>query len=765
MPPKPPPNSRKAKLYNSRTIRSETVDPSFNDGVLTIPQFLSSREYEIKAFEHSQLNTKYASSNRVFQSLPRTLRRRTASHNVKRVPKRMRKKALREMQSTVNGVPPKKKQPRGRERYRLKQRKKLLILASKIKKLKGAAAVNAGKSIPARLKELNVQLSDLQKRKLKPLNNVVGAFDQSLEGKLAPKPQGNVKYGKRQTTYTWQPTHVWHAKRFHMSKKWGFQIPFSPNQKCFRATSRASKQGTILFDTSYYSELTVDCVDSKRLESLLLEVTKYNSPTPEWLSRGKKAYTGWIYGAEKKVSPGQVLVHGNTVLVRTHPSVYGEFFQHLLTFAKTLKVTVTDCRYAIGSLQLIGPTALQTLGKIIHHKGAKTSTSLSWLLYSNTNDAALIPEGATFAFYIEDPRCWKRPVSPPLPPKDYRDILLMISQNQLYIDDDAISGLFTSQGRTGSYKDMYSIKQIGQQFGQLDPFAQNIKSSSEIPLVITKGANQTWIVLAPWFWIQPLWSKLVQIPGVKTGGTRQEHQVNFEQGRPSFPHDYPFLPEGYKHNDALQEASDLKRSKLPPSKKKPIPMEHGLELAGGDWWFLRKWTFTYPLIEKDVVRTHPFGEFTDDRYRRILDENDALTVVHAVREEWKKTGKPMNMNELPITLFRRNDPTHKSIADGTFKPDVSKFPSLPVVQRSLQLTGKGIIRDSARIYEIPEGSKKQPELRNLIGFVTTGTFNLSGGVPTGLGLVNARFKDNKRVMVRNVGCTNFYYARIDSLKD
>lgn len=763
MPPKTPVNARKAKLYNSRTIRTETVDPSFNDGILSIPEFLSSREYEIKAFEHSQLNTKYASSNRVFQSLPRTLRRRTASHNVKRVPKRMRNKALREMQSTINGVPPKEKQPRGRERYRLKQQKRLLLVASKIKKLRGIAAANTGKTIPQRLKELNVKLTDLQQKKLKPLNNIVGAVDNCSTGTLAPKPLGNVKYGSRQKTYTWQPTHIWHAKRFHMMKKWGFQIPFSPNQKCFRSTSRAAKQGTVLFDTSYYGEMVIDCIDITGLEAVLLEVTKYNSPVPHWLSKGEKAYSGWVFAANQKICPGMVIVHDKLLLLRVHPSVYEQVFNHLVNFTKPIKASVTDCRYAIGSLQLTGPTALQILSKTIHLKGAKDTTSLNWLLFSNSNDSALIPEGTTFAFYVEDPRCWKRPITPPQPPRNNRDLLLVIALKQLFIDIDAITGLLQSQRRTDSYKDMFSIKQIGREFDRADPFSQRIHNSSEIPLLITKGANQTWVVLAPWFWIQPLWSKLVQIPGVKTGGLCQEHQINFEQGRPTFPHDFPLLPEGYKHNEALQEASSIKRSKMPPSKRKPIPMEQGLELAGGDWYFLRKWTFTYPLIEKDFIRKHPFGEFTDARFRKILDRNDVITVIEAVREKWKISGKPIKMSELPITWYKKNDPTHRAIVEGTFKPDVSKFPSLPVVQRKVTLTGKGIIRDSARIYEIPEGKVKDPQLEELIGFITTGTFNLSEGNPTGIGFVSAKLKDTKRVLVRNVGCTNSYTARIEAI--
>lgn len=91
---------KRAKLFNTRTIRTEIADPSYKDGILSVPDFINARKFEIKSFEMSQLKTRSSASNRVFQNLPRVMRRRTASHNVKRVPKRLRKRALREMQDT-----------------------------------------------------------------------------------------------------------------------------------------------------------------------------------------------------------------------------------------------------------------------------------------------------------------------------------------------------------------------------------------------------------------------------------------------------------------------------------------------------------------------------------------------------------------------------------------------------------------------------------------------------------------------------------------
>ncbi|VDO78888.1 unnamed protein product [Schistosoma margrebowiei] len=33
----------------------------------------------------------------------------------------------------------------------------------------------------------------------------------------------------------WLPTHIWHAKRFHMITKWGWRLPYAPTNKIFKA--------------------------------------------------------------------------------------------------------------------------------------------------------------------------------------------------------------------------------------------------------------------------------------------------------------------------------------------------------------------------------------------------------------------------------------------------------------------------------------------------------------------------------------------------
>jgi len=66
-------------------------------------------------------NDRSVLNQRAFQDVPRTLRRRSASHNVKRVPKPLRAKAKWEM--VVNKTKPVHSKVRGRKRLRMEKRR------------------------------------------------------------------------------------------------------------------------------------------------------------------------------------------------------------------------------------------------------------------------------------------------------------------------------------------------------------------------------------------------------------------------------------------------------------------------------------------------------------------------------------------------------------------------------------------------------------------------------------------------------------------
>ena len=89
---------KRVKHVDARSVLAQTSDKALSkNGDLDVPSFVKAREFEIKAMEASMAISKKSLASRAFQELPKDLRRRTASHNVKRVPKRVRARAQREV--------------------------------------------------------------------------------------------------------------------------------------------------------------------------------------------------------------------------------------------------------------------------------------------------------------------------------------------------------------------------------------------------------------------------------------------------------------------------------------------------------------------------------------------------------------------------------------------------------------------------------------------------------------------------------------------
>ena len=90
--------AKRVKKSTARTILTQTSDKALNqNGDLDVSAFVKAREHEIKAMEAAMESSKKALSTRAFQQVPRHLRRRTASHNVRKVPKRLRARAAKEV--------------------------------------------------------------------------------------------------------------------------------------------------------------------------------------------------------------------------------------------------------------------------------------------------------------------------------------------------------------------------------------------------------------------------------------------------------------------------------------------------------------------------------------------------------------------------------------------------------------------------------------------------------------------------------------------
>lgn len=63
--------------------------------------FAKARTAEVMLLKQEIANGEYRGTRRVFQTLPRSMRRRAASYNIRRLPVRLREKALAEVSSPL----------------------------------------------------------------------------------------------------------------------------------------------------------------------------------------------------------------------------------------------------------------------------------------------------------------------------------------------------------------------------------------------------------------------------------------------------------------------------------------------------------------------------------------------------------------------------------------------------------------------------------------------------------------------------------------
>ena len=93
---------RRVAPPNSRVIAAQTSGKAFGNGQVDVDSFVRGREFEIRALEDGMRRSRNSLSTRAFQHVPRDLRRRTASHNPKRLPKRLRPRAKKEVSCRSN---------------------------------------------------------------------------------------------------------------------------------------------------------------------------------------------------------------------------------------------------------------------------------------------------------------------------------------------------------------------------------------------------------------------------------------------------------------------------------------------------------------------------------------------------------------------------------------------------------------------------------------------------------------------------------------
>ncbi|KAM7209615.1 Ribonucleases P/MRP protein subunit POP1 domain containing protein [Naviculisporaceae sp. PSN 640] len=723
---------KRVKIQDARFIRTQPAEAALEDGKLDLQKFLNAREFEIKALESSMQKCKAANSTRSFQQVPRAMRRRTASHNVKRVPKRLRERAKREqIEDNTPTVDAKKRRPRTtRARIRAENAKRLHILANKKRKRQqekalGDSETAAGAEGSKKGPELTIQT-----RQARP---------KIRRNALNAPPKQKSKFRKRQINKTWLPTHLWHAKRATMTEPskplWKFAIPLTSTEKCYRPTHRASGQkGAVAWDMSYMSTIglygTAEGVERVLRALGLTQEGLWGNRGQKWRS-GTRTWSG-ILSKQRKGSPQDigpatiiwnpeapredVVMEGSDtpakpqkqLLIRTHPACFLELFDELVKLVKmqTPQPHVEDLRYEIGSIELTGPGSTESLIGILQPYYDKQDTECHARVFKSlfgvVNPSSL-PKNALLAFSIKDPRL-------DYPPKRVncssgsKETSLVETLTKWPVEEGLKpSGLFNRDVRFKASL-LPTQKSINRRKGSGIP-GQSVQVTSAdppIPIILftsklatASHAQGTWTLLAPWKCILPLWYSLMHYPlttggNPRLGGLDEVRQVAFEQGAPWFPGDFPGTEAGYNWEVAERIKRKREWDKRPKSKK--VAWE-SLDLGAG-----RKGELGDGLA-------------CDFEFLFGIPKSTPESVGEAQGSTSGSSSGPRHATSpLPGEIRQISKSRFNSLLAS---PDLERPPAHSIIKIRLSLVTRGVANTCARIYRLPSrnlGTSSQTEV-------------------------------------------------------
>lgn len=682
---------KRARFVDARKIDTQPQDAALKDGELDLQAFLNARAFEIEALESSMQKSNAVKAKRAFQLVPREMRRRTASHNAKRVPKRLRFQAKREMALDNTPNVSQKRSPRTlKARLRAETARRLGFLIKRKK---------AQRMREAKEKEGSMDVSQ-------PVPIVTRAPRSKIRrNELNNPPIIKSKFKKRQRNKTWLPTHIWHAKRATMTEpsksKWGFALPLTPTQKSYRPTHRAIFQdGAVAWDMSYMSTIGV-YGGEKAIVAIIREICLFGDE--EWERKGQFYTKGcqptfsWIHRDQDKgkaIAPVVIIFNPlsplsrpgsrrpragferrREVFIRVHPSAFRETWDLLKGFTKTRSgLYIEDLRYEIGSIEIMGSKATEALRATLHPFWTlKRDREPDVDVYRDI-DYALGPENhpglPMFGFQIIDPRlrCPQKKLEDKLAPEG----IIERNRNMLAwtrTDPGVPYALFEREARQQALDHIPKQKAINRRRKDTLPgkYPELTPSDPPIPVILFLQRDPSrWVLMAPFRIIEHIWPCLMRCPlscggNVRLGGLHEQQQAAFEQGIGWFPADFPSTTAGCIWEMEERARNVFLWSRRPKSKRVEwksvnLGLDRKGELGNGmacDWEFL--FNISLPGITTKDPAKKTVAEGTDSNQGA---SKFPTMLSRCTKVEWEnflkdfRLGKEINMSPYAVYNVR-----------------------------------------------------------------------------------------------------------------
>ena len=274
-------------------------------------------------------------------------------------------------------------------------------------------------------------------------------------------------------------------------------------------------------------------------------------------------------------------------------------------------VMVEDLRFEMGSIDVTGPASTEALLSALwpvmppqdDSASLEESPGHTFKQLRGLTNPALLPPGAVLAFDIQDPRLHHPPrlVKPPTSPDAQMRLLELLAA----WPTDKRNGpatIFDRKARISASASLPSQKAINRRRTLATPgeYPEPMAKDPRIPVMLyvlpptsnNKNQQLTYRLLLPWKCVQPVWYSLMYTPlstgqQPKFGGVDEQRQIALERGEHWFPADYPGTKAGW---DWEVEASNKRKAdweKRPKAKRKSweaVDLGNGKKGEIGQGW-------------------------------------------------------------------------------------------------------------------------------------------------------------------------------------
>ena len=332
-------------------------------------------------------------------------------------------------------------------------------------------------------------------------------------------------------------THLWHAKRCHMKDMWGYRLALCTTQKGARAAHRATNTATTLQDTSYYHWV---CISGDTLHRKLDGVLLPNHVTLH------RVTCSHLYQAEECLGPVRVYwTSEETVLLRLHPAIIYSCSNISDLFPGLSVKSLCD---AFSQFTLHGVRSLELLVKSLTL--SDTTNSVVKDVWDKLSDDAFyydIMSGTVLGCEV---------VIPPREHKVFVSVLdTEITQPRHRLcSDETLGGDFLFKSTLSSTSPVTSTITSNKDRETLPCCIYKDPVTGALTLMLPRGTGTR------------LWISLVYSGG-RVVGLQDEHSLNTDRSRLTFPVDYPDTAAGRRYWEEDGREREEKEIRRPPQKR------------------------------------------------------------------------------------------------------------------------------------------------------------------------------------------------------